>query len=94
MYDIPIDTKANPWYNNDFESGKLGQLNKINLTNQLNNSLNDMGIDKCNIFYLHCPDNETSIFETLETCNELYRKDKCRFFCNINILIINIFIES
>ena len=74
--DIPIDTKANPWYDNDFESGKLGQLNKTNLVNQLNNSLNDMNIDKCNIFYLHCPDNETNIFETLETCDELYRKNK------------------
>ena len=74
--DIPIDTKANPWYKNDFESGKLGQLSKVNLTNQLNNSLNDMGINKCNIFYLHCPDNETSIFETLETCDELYRNNK------------------
>ena len=58
-YDIPIDTKANPWYNNDFESGKLGQLNKTNLVNQLNNSLNDMNMDKCNIFstlscLIHC----------------------------------------
>lgn len=79
LYDISTDTKANPWYNNDFESGKLGQLNKINLTNQLNNSLNELGIDKCNIFYLHCPDNETNILETLETCDELYRKEKFNY---------------
>lgn len=71
-----IDTKANPWYENDFENGKLGQLNKINLTNQLNNSLNKLKVDKCNIFYLHCPDNETDIRETLKTCDELYRKEK------------------
>ena len=76
LNDILIDTKANPWFNNDFESGKLGQLNKINLINQLNTSLNDMNLNKCNVFYLHCPDNETNIFETLETCDKLYRKGK------------------
>lgn len=79
LYDIPIDTKANPWYQNNFESGKLGQLNETNLTNQLNNSLNDLGIDKCNIFYLHCPDHETDIKKTLECCDELYRKDKFNY---------------
>jgi aflatoxin B1 aldehyde reductase len=79
LYDIPIDTKANPWYQNNFESGKLGQLNETNLTNQLNNSLNDLGIDKCNIFYLHCPDHETDIKKTLECCDNLYRQNKFNY---------------
>ena len=108
--DIPIDTKANPLYDNDFESGKLGQLNKTNLVNQLNNSLNDMNIDKCNIFYLHCPDNETSIFETLEICDELYRNNKFNklgisnfskdqveeilYICNENDLLNQVYIKE
>ena len=32
-----IATKANPWFENDFTNGKLGQLAPENLENQLNN---------------------------------------------------------
>lgn len=71
-----IATKANPWYNNDFNNGILGQLSKTNLENQLNTSLKNLKLDKVDIFYLHCPDYETKITETLEKCEELRRKEK------------------
>lgn len=77
-----IATKANPWYNNDFTNGKFGQLSKNNLKNQLKISLKNLKIEKVDIFYLHCHDYETPIKETLEVCDELWRKEK---FDNLGI---------
>ena len=76
---IKISTKANPWYNNDFESGRHGQLSKYNLEHQLNTSLNNLKVNNVEFFYLHCPDNETPIEETLEKCDELWRKEKFNY---------------
>jgi len=73
---ITITTKANPWYNNDFTNGILGQLSKENLERQLKTSLTNLQKTKVDIFYLHCPDHETSIKETLEISNDLWRKEK------------------
>lgn len=70
-----IATKANPWFNNDFTNGKFGQLSDHNLRKQLKTSLKNLKIDKVNIFYLHCPDYETPIKETLKVCDELWRKE-------------------
>lgn len=71
-----LTTKANPWFENDFTTGKLGQLNKENLLRQLNTSLNNLKMDSVYCFFLHCPDYETPIKETLDICDELYRKEK------------------
>jgi aflatoxin B1 aldehyde reductase len=71
-----LTTKANPWFGNDFTTGKLGQLNKENLLIQLNTSLENLKMDSVHRFFLHCPDYETSIHETLETCDELWRQEK------------------
>ena len=71
-----IATKANPWFENDFTNGRLGQLSKEGLAKQLNTSLVNLGRDKVDIFYLHCPDYETPITETLEKCAELWRTEK------------------
>jgi aflatoxin B1 aldehyde reductase len=71
-----IATKANPWFENDFTNGILGQLSKENLKKQLNTSLFNLKLDKVDIFYLHCPDYETPLKETLEICDELWRKEK------------------
>jgi aflatoxin B1 aldehyde reductase len=71
-----IATKANPWFENDFTNGKLGQLSKTNLERQLTISLRNLKKDKVDIFYLHCPDYETPFSETLETTDELWRKEK------------------
>jgi len=77
-----IATKANPWFNNDFSSGKFGQLSADNLESQLNISLANLKVDNVEFFYLHCPDYETPIEETLEKCDELWRKEK---FNNLGI---------
>jgi len=73
---ITIATKANPWYNNDFSNGIFGQLSPENLTRQLNTSLNNLQINNIDIFFLHCPDHETSIKDTLECCTKLWRQNK------------------
>jgi len=75
-----IATKANPWYNNDFSNGILGQLSSVNLERQLKTSLNNLKLDKVDIFYLHCPDHDTPIIETLEKSDELWRKEKFNKF--------------
>ena len=71
-----IATKVNPWLNNDFSLGKYGQLNKAGITNQLETSLQNLKMDNVEVLFLHCPDYETSFEETLETCNDLWRKEK------------------
>lgn len=71
-----IATKANPWYENDFTNGQLGQLSKEGLAKQLNTSLRNLKREKVDIFYLHCPDYETPMTETLEKCDELWRAEK------------------
>lgn len=71
-----IATKVNPWLNNDFSTGLLGQLSRRPLMNQLNTSLHNLKVDKVDILYLHCPDYNTPIDETLETLDFLWRNDK------------------
>lgn len=73
---VKIATKANPWYNNDFTNGKLGQLSGFNLERQLNISLNHLKLNNVDVFFLHCPDYETPISETINKCEELWRKEK------------------
>jgi aflatoxin B1 aldehyde reductase len=74
-----IATKVNPWYENDFTNGKLGQLSKEGILHQLNTSLTNLKVDNVEILYLHCPDYETPIGETLETCDMLWRREKFNY---------------
>ena len=74
-----IATKVNPWYENDFTNGKLGQLSKQGIWHQLNSSLTNLKVDNVEILYLHCPDNETPIDETLKTCDMLWRREKFNY---------------
>lgn len=71
-----IATKVNPWFENDFSNGKLGQLSNDGICKQLNTSFKNLKVDCVEILFLHCPDYETPIQETLETCDELWRKEK------------------
>jgi len=75
-----ITTKVNPWYNNDFTNGKLGQLSKEGIQKQLTTSLNNLKVEQVEILYLHCPDYETPIETTLESCNMLWRREKFNHF--------------
>ena len=75
-----ITTKVNPWYENDFTNGKLGQLSKECIQKQLTTSLNNLKVEQVEILYLHCPDYETPIETTLETCDMLWRREKYNHF--------------
>jgi aflatoxin B1 aldehyde reductase len=85
-----IATKANPWFENDFTNGIFGQLSKTGLHNQLATSLSNLGLEKVDIFYLHCPDYETPFVETLEACDELWRKERFDFLGISNFSIIQL----
>lgn len=74
--DFDVSGKANPWLNNDFESGSLGQLSREGLTRQVTASLKNLGIPKFRTFFLHAYDHETPLTETLETVDDLYRQEK------------------
>jgi aflatoxin B1 aldehyde reductase len=74
-----VATKANPWFENDFTTGKLGQLSPNNLERQLDTSLNNLKLKYVDIFFLHAPDHETPIEETLEKCDEMWRKEKFNY---------------
>ena len=75
-----VATKANPWYENDFTNNKLGQLSHENLKFQLDTSLKNMNLSSVDIFYLHCPDYETPIEETLSCADDLHRQEKFNNF--------------
>lgn len=74
-----IATKVNPWYDNNFSSNKYGQLNKDNLERQFSTSLKNLKLPNVDILFLHCPDYETSLEETLEVCATLQRKEKYNY---------------
>ena len=69
---IQIATKANPLQNKS--------LNAASVKNQLETSLKRMKLDCIQIFYLHVPDHETPIFETLKAVNDLYQEKKFKEF--------------
>ena len=71
-----IATKVNPWLDNDFSSGLLGQLARTPMLHQFNTSLKNLQVDQVDILYLHCPDYTTHIYDTLKTIDELWRKEK------------------
>ena len=71
-----IATKVNPWLDNDFSTGLLGQLARTPMLNQFNTSLKNLQVDQVDILYLHCPDYNTDIHDTLETIDELWRREK------------------
>ena len=61
-------TKVNPW------NGK--GLGKESVRNQLTTSLASMKVDKVQIVYLHAPDHETPLIETLSEMNTLHKEGK------------------
>ena len=75
-----IATKVNPWYNNDFTNGHLGQLNQFSLEKQFKTSLKNLGLFSVDYLFLHCYDYETPLEETLEVCDTLWRKEKLQNF--------------
>jgi len=76
--DLPrkIASKVNPWYDNDFSSGRLGALSRSSFQLQLDAIYSDLGtVDR---LFLHAYDTETPLSETLDILHECFRKE--RFF--------------
>ena len=67
---VKISTKVNPRI-----TGRLdGDAAKM----QLNESLERLGVDSVDTFYLHFPDRNTPVENVLEACAELHQKGKFR----------------
>lgn len=64
--------KANPWV----EDG----LSPASVQNQLSTSLTRLNTDSLDLFYLHAPDLDTPIIETLKTVSQLHAEGKFKRF--------------
>jgi len=71
---LRIATKANPFSTHD------KSLTAESVHRQLDQSLNALGKKCVDIFYLHAPDQETPIMETLHAVNEAYKNGKFQEF--------------
>lgn len=69
---VIIATKANPW------DGKT--LKPESVRSQLETSLQRLQRDNVDLFYLHAPDHQNPIEDTLRACNELYKEGKFKEF--------------
>ncbi|KAJ8359354.1 hypothetical protein SKAU_G00158790 [Synaphobranchus kaupii] len=65
---VRIATKANPWDGNT--------LKPESVRSQLDTSLHRLQTQCVDIFYLHLPDHNNPIQETLQACNELHKEGK------------------
>ncbi|XP_072521867.1 aflatoxin B1 aldehyde reductase member 4-like [Salminus brasiliensis] len=65
---VRIATKANPW------EGKT--LKPESVRSQLETSLKRLCTQSVDIFYLHAPDHQTPVQDTLQACNELHKEGK------------------
>ncbi|KAF0034457.1 hypothetical protein F2P81_012215 [Scophthalmus maximus] len=63
---VSIATKANPW------DGKT--LKPESVRSQLETSLQRLRTDCVDLFYLHAPDHQTPIQDTLRACNDLHKE--------------------
>eukprot|EP01043_Picozoa_sp_COSAG02_P054656 COSAG02_NODE_6222_length_3716_cov_741.328449_4_plen_130_part_00 len=55
---------------------RMGGLSASNLAWSLQRSLVHLGAEAVDVFYLHQPDPETSLEETLRACHELHQQKK------------------
>ncbi|XP_066526384.1 aflatoxin B1 aldehyde reductase member 3 [Hoplias malabaricus] len=65
---VRIATKANPW------EGKT--LKPESVRSQMETSLKRLCRQSVDIFYLHAPDHENPVQDTLQACNELYKEGR------------------
>ena len=65
---VGMATKVNPW------NGK--GLGKESVRSQFTTSLASLKVDKVQILYLHAPDHDTPILETLTAVNDLHKEGK------------------
>lgn len=69
---LTIATKVNPW--ND------GGLRPAEVRRQLGESLQRLGVASVDLLYLHAPDLDTPVEQTLQACFELFQQGKFRHF--------------
>lgn len=67
-----ISTKVNPWNDHGLQPDQVRQ--------QLAQSLQRLGTDSVDLLYLHSPDLDTPVVQTLEACFEMYQQGKFRDF--------------
>ncbi|XP_020622286.1 aflatoxin B1 aldehyde reductase member 2-like [Orbicella faveolata] len=72
IFPVFLATKANPW------SGEGLKYDRV--LEQLNISLKRLKRDSVDLFYLHAPDHNTPIEETLKAVNHLYKEGKFKYF--------------
>ncbi|XP_061422555.1 LOW QUALITY PROTEIN: aflatoxin B1 aldehyde reductase member 4-like [Lethenteron reissneri] len=65
---VSVDTKANPWGTNTLKADSLGV--------QLGTSLQRLRRSSADVFYLHAPDHNTPLEETLAGCHALHQEGK------------------
>ena len=65
---VKMATKVNPWNNKT--------LSEQSVFKQFNTSLASMKVDKIDILYLHAPDHDTPLLETLKACDDLHKAGK------------------
>ncbi|XP_015268082.1 PREDICTED: aflatoxin B1 aldehyde reductase member 2 isoform X2 [Gekko japonicus] len=65
---VKVATKANPW------DGKTLKADSIH--SQLETSLQRLQMKSVDLFYLHAPDHETPLEETLQACDKLHKEGK------------------
>ncbi|XP_038603342.1 aflatoxin B1 aldehyde reductase member 2 [Tachyglossus aculeatus] len=66
--EVKIATKANPWEGNS--------LHPDSLRSQLETSLERLQRSQVDLFYLHAPDHDTPVEETLRACHRLHQEGK------------------
>ncbi len=67
-----IATKVNPWNDNGLQADEVKRQFEI--------SLKRLNTDYADLLYLHSPDLDTPIEQTLEACWELFQQDKFKDF--------------
>jgi aflatoxin B1 aldehyde reductase len=73
-----IATKANPWFDIITNKTTMNQSNGFStepLSQQLKQSLQTLKTNKVNLFYLHAPDHNTPLLETLTTIRKLQEQN-------------------
>ena len=67
-----IASKVNPWYDNGLQQAQVKQ--------QMAEILQRLGTDRIDLLYLHSPDLDTPIAQTLESCFEMFQQGKFKHF--------------
>ena len=69
---LVIASKVHPWNDDGLQSAQVKK--------QLLETLRRLGTDRVDLLYLHSPDLDTPITQTLESCFELFQQGKFRHF--------------